>query len=218
MGTRMRHLIFAMLGLAATTARADYAHELFGYLDYTSGTGAISSGETKTDIKDGAIKGSLGYGYFMSESVEPVFDFTINNQEKTVGSYTNTWGNTEWSLGVIFNRPDGGSANVDKEGKRKKSEEEGPLASSKWIPYGGFLLASRSNTQSLGESSGTESALITKLIAGCRYMIFPHIGFNFWLKISYENSSATATSTEDNKGGISKLNLEFRLFSVSVFF
>jgi hypothetical protein len=90
--------------------------------------------------------------------------------------------------------------------------------SSKWIPYGGFLIASRANTQSIGASSGSENVMVSKLMAGIRYMVFPHIGFNFWVKASYENSAATASADgEDSKGSISKLTLEFRLFSLSVF-
>ena len=217
MGTLMRPLLMLLAMFTTTAVRADYKHELFGYLDYTSGTGTITSGATATDVKEGTLRGSFGYGYFMSESVEPVFDFSINNQDKTVGTYVNNWSNTEWSFGVLFNRPDG--ALEDKDGKRKKgSEDEGPLAASKWIPYGGFLVASRSSTQTLSENNGAEAQLVTKLMAGCRYMVFPHIAFNFWLKASYENSQSTATTTEESKGGISKLNLEMRLFSVSVFF
>ncbi|MBM4253849.1 MAG: hypothetical protein FJ146_17920 [Deltaproteobacteria bacterium] len=215
---KLAHYIIGLAGLLSPTlAMADYQHELTGYLDYTHGTGRISSGDTNTDLQDKIIKGSLGYGYFVSPSVEPVFDITMNNLGKTTGTYKNSWSNTEWNVGVLFNSPDK-AFDKDKTGK-SSDDHQGPISSSRWIPYGGFLLGSRANTQAIGENTGSESIVLSKLTAGIRYMIYPHIGINTWIKASYENSAAKATSAgTDNKGVITKLVLEFRLFSLAIFF
>ncbi len=215
---KLAKLIVGLAGLLCSSlAMADYQHELTGYLDYTYGTGRISSGDTNTDLQDKVIRGTVGYGYFVSPAVEPTVDITMNNLGKTTGTYKNSWSNTEWNVGILFNSPDKAH---EKDKPVKGSEEpQGAISSSRWIPYGGFLVGSRANTQAVGADSGSESIVVSKLTAGIRYMIYPHIGINTWVKASYENSSAKATSDgTNNKGVISKLVLEFRLFSLAIFF
>jgi hypothetical protein len=204
------------VALGSSYALADYNHEINGYLDFTSASGKVSSGSTNTKLNDRSVKGNLGYGYFVSSHVEPVVDVTLNNLSKTTGDYDNAWNNTEWNLGVLFNSPDRA---LEKDKPTKAGEESSPLSSSRWIPYGGFLVGSRANSQTIGVTSGSERIMLSKLTAGVRYLLYPHIAMNVWVKASYENSSAKATADgSDSTGVVSKLILEFRLFSLSVLF
>ena len=206
--------LWAVFG--SSYALADYNHEVNGYLDFTYASGKISSGSTNTALNERSIKGNLGYGYFISPHVEPVVDVTLNNLSKTTGDYTNAWNNNDWNLGILFNSPDRA---LEKEKPLKAGEESSPISSSRWIPYGGFLVGSRANSQTIGATTGSERIGLSKLTAGRRYLLYPHIAMNVWVRASYENSTAKATADgSSNNGVVSKLILEFRLFSLSVLF
>jgi hypothetical protein len=108
-----------------------------------------------------------------------------------------------------------------KEGSDEKTDDRSDFVRATSIPYLGFLLSQDTASESRGTDSPLtlqDGDLITKLVVGWRWMVYPRIAMNFSMRASYQKSSSTAKSSEEVGGSIDKLEIEARMLELSLFF
>lgn len=194
----------------------DYRYELQASFDILNHSGSLQkSGDQAEDFNENIYKLTFSGGMLLGDNFEPILEFSYKSAAKTIGDFENTSAHTSWGLGALFNIPTG---DMPKNSYRLNAPL---LANSKWIPYGGFIIGSQSHTESGGIAAKTdisENGIRTKLIFGTRYMIFPHLAFNMWLRMSYEQSASEVSESGKTGGTLSKLAIDGKLLSFSIFF
>jgi outer membrane protein W len=222
-------MLFLLSWFCSTwTYGAEFYNELKSTVNYNSSTGQVDSGDKKTKIDQNEIIATLTYGYFASDNVEPFLELTYRTASDKVGDISTSDSLLDWGVGMLFNIPMGPGETEDSQSKRKK-RKRGPvndvatLANSIWIPYVGIMLASQTSgtksTSNLGDESDlSHSDVVTKLIMGTRYMIYPNVGFNFALRLFYQNTASEAKAPNSQKGATQKLTIQADLVSLSLLF
>ena len=197
-----------------TRPLVDYDYEFMGTASVVQDAGSIQRvGGEKEDFSETNMEVRLLSGIILGNNFEPVFEIAYVNKAKTIGEYREIIGGLIWGLGVLFNVPLG-------EWPAKSRGLNAPLwTTSDWVPYGGFLIESISFNDEGGTKDKVtlaESEMRTKIIFGTRYLIYPHLALNLWLRLSYENINNEAKSSESHGGSLDRMAIDINLFSFSV--
>ena len=195
----------------------DYDYELMTSLGVNYDTGSLNkAGEDAENFNNQTVYFDLMSGILFGDHFEPILEVSLSQTTNTIGDYSETKSNLIWGLGALFNIPTG-----SKPSKIKQDANTPAFANSTWIPFGGFVFSGTSHDESGGSATKTtiaESGLRTKLIFGSRYMLYPHIGLNFWLRLSYEQSASEVTEPDTTGGTVNKLSIQSNLLSFTMFF
>ena len=213
------------LALAGGQERPHY--ELLTSLSYDASTGKVSSTPTDsgTTLNETRLGARLGCGFILSDTAEPVMELNYQNKKRKVADFKSSETSIGYGLGVLFNMPMG-IAKDRKSKKRDLDDQDGePIAKSDftnatWIPYLGFILNKKTDTESRGATNSTKVSdgdLITKLVIGTRWMVYERVSMNFSLRASYQKSTSTATDGAQVGGSVSKMEIEGRFLELSLF-
>ena len=223
-----KFLLIIISGLASTDSFAGgYYHEFVPSIKFVQKSGTAKSGTSNTDTSEQDIQINLKYGYINENNVEPFLEVQHESSSGSVSTFSQENTILKTGLGVLFNIPVGklesNDEKKDKKEKKKRLSRRG-FKGAKHIPYGGLVISQESTSKASGitsKSTTTGSSLTTKFIAGTRYVLFPHVAFNFSLKAYFEtgqDSSESPEATEKFEGATNHLALEFDLLSISLFF
>ena len=195
----------------------DYDYEFMTSVGVNFDTGSLNkTGEDAEKFNNQTVFVDLMTGVLFGDHFEPIFEASYTQTTNIIGDYKETKNNLNWGLGALFNIPTGGKP--DKSGADANAPA---FANSDWIPFGGFIFSGTSHDESGGNGTNTtivESGLRTKLIFGSRYMLYPHIGLNFWIRMSYEQSASEVTEPDKTGGTVDKLSIQSNLLSFTMFF
>ncbi len=206
----------------------NYIMEFNGHIDFDTSTGKAGSSPdaTPTALNDTSIKASTGFGVLAGENLEPIIEVQYKQHQRKVAEFSEKKLYTEYGLGLIFNLPLGESnkkskkADPAKPDESKDSVQGNDFSRATWIPFLGFLLTVNNSKEEWGENDlGTYEGneFVSKLCLGVRYMLFQNVGLSSSIRASYQNSTGTA-ETENRLGGTtSKLLIESRIISLSLF-
>lgn len=197
----------------------DYTWELTSSLGYRQDTGNIQkSGESTTEkMTEKQATGDLRLGRLQGDNFEPFFTLNYDKTDRQIGTWKSTQSMMGWGIGAIFNIPISPYQRDENFWKYNA-----PLfGSATWIPYGGFVLESKSFSLDSGDTLKTTlkaSELRSKLIFGTRYMLFTHVALNSWISVAYDNSKDEVTEKDPTGGTLGRVVLEARLLSFSFLF
>ena len=164
--------------------------------------------ESKANIN--SLGFNVSYGYLGRGSVEPLFELGYLSRTAKVGDVEEKGSSLSYGLGALFNLS---SAEIDAHGM--------PFGGRRWVPYGGFLLASQttSGSQTATTSLKTDSGdLTTILVGGVRLVCFENVALNSQLRFSYTQSRNVGTAEASSGGTITRLTYDLTPFNISILF
>jgi hypothetical protein len=209
-------ILFSGVALAADAGKGTQAYQVRHEISWGMKYGALSeSAKPETDgVESKATINNLGfsvsYGYLGRGSVEPLFELGYLSRTAKVGDVEEKGSSMSYGLGALFNLT---SAENDATGM--------PFNGRRWVPYGGFLLASQSSSgsQTATTSLKTDSGdLTTILVGGVRFVAFENVALNSQLRFSYTQSRNVGTAEAASGGTITRLTYELTPFNVSILF
>ena len=200
----------------AVAADVGKAHQVRHEVSWGMSYGALSESakpetdgvESKASINNFGF--SVSYGYLGKGSVEPLIELGYLTRTAKVGEIEEKGSSVAYGLGALFNLT---GAENDAEGM--------PFNGRRWVPYGGFLLASQSSSgsQTATTSLKTDSGdLTTVLVGGLRYVFFQNVALNSQLRFSYTRSRNVGTAEAASGGTITRMTYELTPFNISILF
>jgi hypothetical protein len=176
-------------------------------LDYTRASTKSKPNESALSENATTFDFNILYGYFIGELVQPVVELGYHKNKNNIGELNESSSRLTWGMGLLFNLPLEGevtsaSINVDR-----------------LVPFGGLLVLSESSSSRgnlLSTSTSSNENLMTNLVAGVRYMIFPHVSVNSSMRLSYEKSASAAEANASAGGERSKTRIQLRLLGFSL--
>ncbi len=197
----------------------DYAWEITSSFGYRQDAGDIQKPNDSTVQKmtEKQITGDLRLGHLQGDNFEPFLTINYDKTDRQIGNWKSTQSMMGWGIGAIFNIPISPYQRDENFWKYNA-----PLfGSATWIPYGGFILESKSLSLDSGETLKTTlraSELRSKLLFGARYMLFTHVALNSWISLTYDNSKDEVTEKDSTGGTLGRVVLDARILSFSVLF
>ena len=197
----------------------DYNWEIASALTYQQDAGSIKkSGEdTSEKMTEKELEGNFRLGLLQGDNFEPIFSINYCKTYRQIGSWKSTQSMMGWGICAIFNIPISPYQRDENFWKYNA-----PLfGSATWIPYGGFVLESKSFALDSGDTLKTTlkaSEMRSKLLFGTRYMLFNHVALNTWVSVAYDNSKDEVTEKDASGGTLGRVVLEAQIFSFSVLF
>ncbi|MFW7380206.1 MAG: hypothetical protein ACOH5I_15440 [Oligoflexus sp.] len=198
---------------------AEFKHEFSGSFTYAHSSGATES-EAEDSTGNTAVKGSgidltMTYGYFLQNLAQPTIEVRYRSDTHKIGDLSAAANTLEFGFGVLFNVPIG---------QRDKDADPslGRFHNAKYIPFGGVMLTKmgvEQSHQNNEKTSVTANEIVTKLVFGTRYLLYPNIALGSSIRTFYqsENTTHTVSDTEGGKAG-NRLTVEARLISLSLLF
>lgn len=150
---------------------------------------------------------SMLYGYFIGDLVQPVVELGYHTSKNNIGELNESTNRFTWGLGLLFNLP--------LQGEIKSTT----VNMDRLVPFGGLLVLSESSSSRgnlMSTSTASNENLMTNLVAGVRYMMFPHVSVNSSMRVSYEKSASAAEANTSAGGERSKTRIQLRLLSFSL--
>jgi hypothetical protein len=150
---------------------------------------------------------SMLYGYFIGDLVQPVVELGYHTSKNNIGELNESTNQFTWGLGLLFNLP--------LQGEFKSTT----VNMDRLVPFGGLLVLSESSSSRgnlMSTSTASNENLMTNLVAGVRYMMFPHVSVNSSIRVSYEKSASAAEANTSAGGERSKTRIQLRLLSFSL--
>lgn len=203
-------IIAQLLGFSQVALAVELHHELMGSISYGQSSGSTSTDDTEaTDAKQTGLTASLGYGYIFQNWTEALIEVDFNSEERKLAEFTDGRQGMDLGIGLLFNVPMG--------------DWEKDPTKARWLPFGGIIMSQgnqKRDKKSEAESTYDHKGMVTKLVLGNRYFIFPNVALHSSLRASYQTDSVTekTESGAEKKASSNQLQLELRLLSLSVLF
>ena len=204
----------------AKKRKLDYKYEFIGTFDIVSSSSSFNkSNEDPEEFSNTTMDLEGMLGVLIGDNIEPVIEMKYQSQTRGVGAFSENLNKMDWGVGTLFNVPTG-----ERPKKYSPSINSPHFSNSTWIPYVGFMLSStseaggNSSTANSNTTDLSENMMRTNIMFGTRYMVYDHIGFNFWVSFNYEDDSSEVTQTEKTGGSASKINFTIKMLSVTVLF
>ncbi len=197
-----------------------YVHEVNGWMNFDMSTGNVKDAATSasTEIGQTLIGMQLGYGYLINDNLEPLLEVQFKQDTRTVDKFTREEQTMDIAFGLLVNLPV-----VSKPASARDAATQWNVPAfmrAKWIPYIGFLAGFSQSTADQGDASKSkfsDDGTFTKIVFGARYMIFDHVALNSSVRVLYESNNSSAEGATVAGADGSKLRIETRLLSLSMF-
>jgi hypothetical protein len=203
-------------------AETPYTTEFSMNVDYNVAQGAVKSADPDgTDAKFSETKIGVAFftGWLVSDHLEPILEVKYSVLTQKVDTFESKQSLIDIGFGMLVNLP---QVSDDRPARDQAGNAVPEIMRANWVPFFGFLIGNSraTGTQGLPADSGVlnDSGTFTKLVAGTRWMIYPHISLNLMIKALYENSTSTAESGDKLGASRSKLKVDMHLLSMSLFF
>ena len=193
---------------------SDYSFELGVDLHYDMTTADVKTADQSkvTELKETEMGGGLQFGWIATDHIEPILEAKYTSVTRQIAEFESTETVLDAGIGLLVNLPQAPPyPGVDGLNKFMRA---------RWIPYFGFLIGQTQAINSNGETTKTkytDTDQTTKLVFGVRYMVYHHISFNTGLRLLYEKTDSNAELSEEKGASRSKMKVEARLLSLSLF-